>query len=128
MQTLSGVQILWLDAYDNGPTAGVARYNGREHYFKAVFDEERDRWTEPRRLILYLLSDSEITEAWKKHRLFEEKVGTRSCYHEDREEPIRRAQDLHHEFYEKYPPGPQQTGHEVGWFTIPLEPFRPKTT
>lgn len=125
MKELTGVEVLWLDTYHDGPIAGVALYEGKERYFKAVFDEERDEWTNPRHFLLYPMDRSAIQEAWEKHRFFEEKVSTTSCYHEGRDEPVVRAQELHHEFYEKYPPGPVPVGDPVGWFSLPLESFRP---
>lgn len=128
MKELSGVEVLWLDGYDDGPTAGVARYKGREHYFRAVFDDKADHWTEPRRFILYELSDPQIDQAWKKHRLFEQKVSTRSCYHEGREDPVRRPEHLHHGFYDAYPPKVQEVGDPVGWFALPLEAFRTRVS
>lgn len=126
MEQLKGVQVLWLDGYDTGPIAGVALYNGTEHYFKAVFDEARDEWTDPRRFLLYAMDGPEIAEAWEKHRFFEEKASTRDCFHEGRSDPVLRPEDQRQEFYNRYPPKPQEFGSPVGYFFLPLEQFRPR--
>ena len=59
--------------YWDGPREGVADYSGRPHYFKAVFDESRDEWSDvfllsPLDLDTYrlLMQSKEIWQRWQE--------------------------------------------------------------
>jgi hypothetical protein len=43
---LNGEEVHLVLDYWDGPREGVADYGGTPHYFRAVFDEKRDEWTD----------------------------------------------------------------------------------
>jgi hypothetical protein len=58
--------------YWDGPREGVANYCGAPHYFRAVFDEQRDEWADVFLLIpldqdtyRLLLESKEIWQRWQ---------------------------------------------------------------
>jgi hypothetical protein len=66
---LRNLQALWCDSWWDGPIAGIAAYEGREYWFRAIFDESVDDWTSPRRFELVALTDGEIAEGGQRHLL-----------------------------------------------------------
>ena len=46
---LRPVTIVWVDDWWDGPVEGMATYQGRDCWFRAIFDTEADEWTSPRR-------------------------------------------------------------------------------
>jgi hypothetical protein len=57
--------------YWDGPREGVADYRGTPHYFRALFDEKRDEWSDvfllsPLDLVTYrlLIERNEIWQRW----------------------------------------------------------------
>ena len=43
---LDGEEVYFVIDYWDGPREGVADYCGTPHYFRAVFDEKRDEWSD----------------------------------------------------------------------------------
>jgi hypothetical protein len=98
----------------------MACYQGRECWFRAIFDEEADEWTSPRRCRLYELAGDERLRLWASHRRWEDRAGGNSCYRDDAPSPGLKPgwQD----FYPDDPPA--QTGPQIGEFTAPALPPR----
>ncbi len=71
---LRNLQALWCDSWWDGPLTGIAGYEGREHWFRAIFDDSGDDWTSPRRFELVALTDEEIAAERQIHLVFEEQV------------------------------------------------------
>lgn len=83
---LVGIELMWDTDYWDGPLRGIARYDGQEHYFEAIWDDERDDWTSPRRFLLRRLTPEDIHQERKEHELFERMVSTLNCHHLPREQ------------------------------------------
>jgi hypothetical protein len=120
LSKLTGVAILWeADRFD-GPTKGVALWEGRHYWFTAVFDKAADDYVNPRRLLLYELSSDDLRDETERHRRFEELVGTHYCWHLPAEQ--RRLKDSRrwNEFYEwnaREPQRDRERDAPTGWFT-----------
>jgi hypothetical protein len=61
---LSPVAVLWVTDWWGGPVEGMASYQGQDCWFRAIFDEEADEGTSPRRCRLYELTDGERRRLW----------------------------------------------------------------
>jgi hypothetical protein len=118
---LSPVTVLWVTDWWDGPVEGMASYQGRDCWFRAIFDEEADEWTSPRRCRLYELTDGEGQRLWARHRRWEELAGGNSCYHDDAPSPDLKPG--YQDFYQHDEP-PAQTGRQIGEFTVPPLPPR----
>ncbi len=82
MAEMPNAVILWPTEWWDGPGRGTAALNEQRFWFAAAFDEASDEYENPRRLILYELSDDEFRHETDRHRRFEETVGsTRYCFH-----------------------------------------------
>jgi hypothetical protein len=94
----------------------MASYQGRDCWFRAIFDTEADEWTSPRRCWLYELADGERERLWARHRRWEDLAGGNSCYHDDAPSP-----ELKPGWQAFYPDNDQlaQTGRHIGEFTAP---------
>ena len=117
----SPATVVWVSDWWDGPIEGMASYQGRDCWFRAIFDEEADEWTSPRRCRLYELADDERLRLWASHRRWEDLAGGNSCYHDHAPGPGLKPgwQD----FYPDDDP-PAQTGPQIGEFTAPPLPPR----
>ena len=117
---LSQVTVLWVTDWWDGPIEGMASYQGRDCWFRAIFDEQADEWTSPRRCRLYELAGDERQRLWASYRRWEDLAGGNSCYHDHAPGP-----GLKPGWQDFYPDGPTaQTGPQIGEFTAPPLPPR----
>lgn len=118
------MHIAWLSDFWDGPTAGMATYNGQEYWFDTVWDEETDEYTnQPRRYLLRELTKDQHAAEWELHRSFAATVGGSGagCLHEP-PCPTRSQADADEvqAWYEQHPPDRQPDHADapiVGWFT-----------
>ncbi len=116
---LHGLTLVWLDNWWDAPLSGVALYRGLAHSFEAVWDSEKDDWVVPHVFQLHALDAEQRRQAWKRHRFFEQVVGTVYCYHAGIERGVQRPEEMHHKFYDRYPsPASKHRGNRqpLGWF------------
>jgi hypothetical protein len=73
--SLQGVEPVWITDYWDGPLQGLARYEGRLHWFE-VESFNIDDPSAMRTYVLYPLSDQEIAAEEALHDLFRKHVGT----------------------------------------------------
>jgi hypothetical protein len=129
-EEVSGLELLWIDNWWDAPLAGVVRHQGSEQRFQAIWDPRTDDWTSPRVFWLFEMTEEERHAARARHRLFEEKVGTVYCFHPGVERGVRRPEETHHEFYDRFSPRDTSVvGHRraIGWFKeSALGDFQPK--
>jgi hypothetical protein len=59
MELLEDVLVLWTTEWWDGPIRGVATGGNRQYWFDAVFDQATDEFVEPRRLVVYELTEEE---------------------------------------------------------------------
>ncbi len=119
---LKGVELLWAADYRDGPIAGLARYDGRDHWFEA----ENFNWDNPpadRRCFLYALSDEELEDEHEWHRLFRKHVGTHTDYDPSgaRDIGALRPRSEWSKFYDEHerrPPRDYTARPPVGWFVL----------
>jgi hypothetical protein len=123
MADLGPVMVLWIDDWWDGPVEGMASFEGRDCWFRAIFDAEEDEWTSPRRCRLYELSDDERTRLWAMHRRWEEFAGGNSCFHDNAPDPALKPG--WQAFYRNDDDQAVRAGREIGQFTaLPLRPPR----
>ena len=116
------VTIVWFTDWWDGPVEGMATYQGRDCWFRAIFDTGADEWTSPRRCCLYELTPDERERLRARHRLWEQHVGGNCCYHPDAPDPaLRHGWEA---FFQHADREPAQTGTQVGEFTAPLMRMR----
>lgn len=65
---LSGVEVLWFDDFYDGAIDGLARWEGREFWFAAVYPHDR----RPRRYVLHEISAADVEAASALHGLLGE--------------------------------------------------------
>jgi hypothetical protein len=108
---LRPVTIEWVTDWWDGPVEGMASYQGRDCWFRAIFDTEADEWTSPRRCRLYELSPDE------RDRMREQHPGDGNCIHPGAPDPALKpgAEALRNAGRQ-----PARTGHLIGEFTAPL--------
>ena len=87
VERLNGVSVLWITNWWDGPVEGMASFDGRDCWFTAIFDEEADEYTSPRRCELYELSAKEREQRWARHRHWEQAAGGNSCFHDASPDP-----------------------------------------
>jgi len=124
LSELRGVRLLWVSDFWDGPTAGMATYDGREYWFAAVWDEEADDFTNrPRRYLLRELTDDQHAAEWQLHRSFAANVGGpgAGCLHEPPcpTRPLAGTDEVQ-AWYEQHPPDRRPDHADapiVGWFT-----------
>lgn len=117
LNRLRNLQALWCDSWWDGPVTGIALHEGREHWFRAIFDDKADDWASPRRFELVVLTDHELAAEQMMHLAFEQ-VSTHYCFHLEKSQRFRKADWDKTDFWEKFPPRPNAyAGHlVVGWF------------
>jgi len=115
---LRPVTIVWVTDLWDGPVEGMATYQGRDCWFRAIFDTDADEWTSPRRCRLYELTPDERQRLWARHRLWEQRAGGNCCYHPDAPDPALRPG--WEAFCQHADREAAQTGAQVGEFTAPL--------
>jgi hypothetical protein len=99
---VAGVNLLWDADWHDGPVSGLADYQGKQYWYEAVWDAERDEYEDPRRYVLLELTQAELNEEWDWHRRFEQHVSTLHCHHAEAPLPELRPQSEHPRFYEPY--------------------------
>ena len=115
---LRPVTIVWVTDWWDGPVEGMASYQGRDCWFRAIFDAGADEWTSPRRCRLYELTPDERERLRARHRQWEQHVGGNCCYHPDAPDPALRPG--WEAFFQHADREHAQTGTKVGEFTAPL--------
>ncbi len=115
---LRPVTIVWVTDWWDGPVEGMACYQGRDCWFRAIFDTGADEWTSPRRCRLYELTPDERQRLWARHRAWEQYAGGNSCYHPDAPDPALKPG--WETFYQHADRRPAHTGAQIGEFTAPL--------
>jgi hypothetical protein len=125
VEEIKGVSISWADGWHDGWTSGIASWDGSTYWFDATFDPEREEYLEPRRLLLYRLTDEEAQRETEIHNRFERLVGnTLHCLHlppEQRHGPTE-SRELQASFYEwlKATPSRDYTSRvAIGWTRAP---------
>jgi hypothetical protein len=118
---LRPVTIVWVSDWRDGPVEGMATYQGRDCWFRAIFDAGADEWTSPRRCRLFELAEDERQRLWTWHLPWEQYAGGGSCFHPEAPGPALRpgSQD----FYQHDDRQPARTGAQIGEFTAP--PLQP---
>jgi hypothetical protein len=115
---LRPVTIMWVTDWWDGPVEGMATYQGRDCWFRAIFDTGAGEWTSPRRCRLYELTPAERQRLWARHRLREQDAGGSSCFQPDAPDPaIKPGSQARCQHADREP---AQTGAQVGEFTAPL--------
>jgi hypothetical protein len=114
---LRPVTIAWTTDWWDGPVEGMATYQGRDCWFRAIFDTEADEWTSPRRCRLYELSPGERDRLWARHSRWEQHGGGNNCHHPGAPGPgLKPGADT----YRDPDHQPAQAGALIGEFTAPL--------
>jgi hypothetical protein len=118
LKRLRNVQALWCDSWSDGPVTGIALHEGRQHWFRAIFDERTDDWTAPRQFELVALSDEEIAREREMHKEFEQQVSTHYCFHLEKNQRFVKPYWDKTGFWEKFPPrhDAYRDRPVVGWF------------
>ena len=109
---------MWVTDWWDGPVEGMATYQGRDCWFRAIFDTDGDEWTSPRRCRLYELTPDERQRLRARHRLWEQHAGGGSCHHPDAPDPALRPG--WEAFCQHADREPAQTGTQTGEFTASL--------
>jgi hypothetical protein len=125
VEQLSGVTVLWISDWWDGPVAGLASFDGHDRWFRAIFDEEADEYPSPRRYRLFEISEPELVKQWDMHHHWEEVGGGGWCFHDGA--PDSNLLPGWQDFYRRYPVDQFRevvTGREIGEFTPPRESFR----
>jgi hypothetical protein len=111
---LQGVEILWPNEFYDGPLDGLASYAGRQLWFVAVGSQEG------RRFSVHELTAAELEEEWRLHRLYEELVGSETCWHLGYRKPVKPANPDPERFFqirEKYVRPNYSSRPVVGYFS-----------
>jgi hypothetical protein len=121
MELLEDVVVLWTTEWWDGPVRGVATGGNRHYWFDAVFDQATDEFVDPRRLVVYELTEEEYAQEAERHKRWEEAGGTSYCFHlpvEQRAYPsMNNADALRFDEEERVRPRPDYTSREPsGWF------------
>ena len=114
---LRPVTIVWVDDWWDGPVEGMASYQGRDCWFRAIFDTGADEWTSPRRCRLFELTPDERDRLWSGHRRREQHAGAGNCFHSGAPDPALKPGG--EAFHDAGGP-PARTGGLIGEFTAPL--------
>ena len=114
---LRPVTIVWVTDWWDGPVGGMASYQGRDCWFRAIFDTGADEWTSPRRCRLYELTPDERDRLWSGHRRWEQHAGDGNCFHSGAPDPARKPGG---EAFHAAGEPPARTGRLIGEFTAPL--------
>ena len=108
---------MWVTDWWDGPVEGMASYQGRDCWFRAIFDAEADEWTSPRRCRLFELTPDERDRLWSWHRLREQHAGGSTASTPARPAlPSSPAAEAFHAAGDH----PARTGRLIGEFTAPL--------
>ena len=123
---LKGVQIRWDFDFWDRELNGIADWQGRDYWFEIadrrwLESDEEPVPPEPRYWLIPL-TDDELRQEWKMHRLFERHVGTHSCYRGNRRLRVPTKPRTEWEtFYGRYPPAENRSRsyskrEPIGWF------------
>jgi len=114
---LRPVTIVWVCDWWDGPVEGMATYQGRDCWFRVIFDTDADEWTSPRRCRLFELTPGERDRLWARHHRWEQHAGGRNCYYPGAPGPgLKPGADAFHDPDHQ----PAQAGPLIGEFTAPL--------
>ena len=114
---LRPVTIEWVTDWWDGPVEGMASYQGRDCWFRAISDTDADEWTSPRRCRLFELTPGERDRLRARHRRREQHAGGDSGHHPGAPGPALRPGA---EAFHDPDPRPAQVGGLIGEFTAPL--------
>lgn len=119
---LHGVQMLWFDDWYDGPTCGLAAYEGREYWFAAVAEPDTRQW-HARRYVLQPLSAEQLAREWAEHIECTARTGLAGCMHQPAcPTPPDGEADL--DGWWRDHPDPDTWRYleirPVGWFTAPV--------
>jgi hypothetical protein len=114
---LRPVTIAWVDDWQDGPVEGMATYQGRDCWFRAISGTEADEWTSPRRCRLFELTPGERDRLRARHRRREQHAGGNNCHHPGAPGPALKPGA---EAFHDPDPRPAQVGGLIGEFTAPL--------
>ena len=116
---LRPVTIVWVTGWWDGPVEGMASYQGRDCWFRAIFDTGADEWTSPRRCRLYELSPDERDRLRDRHRFREQHADRSTCLRPGAPDPALNpgAEAFHDAGHQ-----PARTGRLIGEFTAPPMP------
>ncbi len=74
------LRMLWHNGYYDGPLSGMCKWDGKLYYFDVAYDDEEESELDYRKYNLYELTQEELEEELRTHRLFETNVGYHSNY------------------------------------------------
>ena len=82
---------------------GILLHEGREYWFRAIFDDKADDRTTRRRFEPVALTDHELAAERMMHHAFEQ-VTTHYCFHLEKSQRFVKADWDKTDFWEKFPP------------------------
>lgn len=122
---LEGVRLLWACGFYDGPSDGVAMFEGGICWFATTDPSWRRGW----RYRAYEMDDAQVRAALTDHLGFEAYVGTHTCAHANAgaTRPFGEIRPVseHHRFYDaprarggavEGVERPEHTGEVLGWF------------
>jgi hypothetical protein len=116
---LRGVRMVWFSDWYDGPITGLAAYEGREHWFVMVTDDDGEHWDfDPRIYLLHQLTPEQVSQEWRAHRSFAA-AGMPGCLHAP---PCAVATDPEplDALWERWPPEREEVYQDqpaIGWFS-----------
>lgn len=113
------IQWLWANDWWDGILAGMCEYNGQKYYAQCFDENDNEKTDWYRKFKLINLPEDVLKKEIEKHNFFVEKVGDHFEFQDNkRKNTPLKPQHLHKEFYEKYPPRPDNYEQYpvVGWF------------
>jgi hypothetical protein len=111
---LRPVTIAWVADWQDGPVEGMATYQGRDCWFRAISGTEADEWTSPRRCRLFELTPGERDRLRARHRRREQHADGNDCHHPG--PALKSGAEAFHDPDHR----PAQVGGLIGEFTAPL--------
>lgn len=113
---LRPVTIEWVTDWQDGPVEGMASYQGRDCWFRAISGTAADERTSPRRCRLYELAPGERDRLRAEHQWREQHAGGGPCFHPGAPGPALKP-DAEDFLYAARPPA--RAGRLIGEFTAP---------
>lgn len=115
-------QMLWYSGFWDGPISGMLSFQGQDHWFEMVQENEvfaRDQWY--RRYVVLKLTPEQLTKERQVHADFRRYVGKHTDYVSDRQTPEEsQSKDQAHLFYEEHGEycrsQPFEQAEAIAWF------------
>lgn len=119
---LREIRLLWHSDYWDGPLSGLLLLDGRKYWFQ-IAEEDFEPTLTNRHFLIIELTDKQLAEEEKWHRLFQEKVGTHTDYDEvgNRDLGGVLPRKTRSEFYDAFRQWQQPNYLEnqiIGWFEM----------